>query len=285
VVIAEGAAFDGFGGGGILNYGDLTLSHVLVINNVTDGEGGGINSEGTSLNIFDSTIAENVALMGGGGLLNCDETTALLVNVTIIDNVADADGSGFFFGGGIGQVSSNPITLQNTIVAYNFNGTTFDYDDVFVYDDPLDVTDSVLDPASHHNLIGVDTGFAVVPTVTGITNGDNGNIIGTLAEPADPLLGVADFNGSPLYTAQPQQGSPVLDAGDNAAAIAAGLTTDQRGFPRILDSGDATRCRPSTWARSRRARRWGSPTRSRFPRTPSASSSPSTSGTPRHSSA
>ena len=145
-----------------------------------------------------------------------------------------------FFGGGIGQVSSNPITLQNTIVAYNFNGFTGDYDDVFVYDDLVDdAFDSVLDPASHHNLIGVDIGFAVVPGVTGIANGSNGNIIGTFAEPADPLLGLVDFNGSPLYTAQPQQGSPVLDAGDNAAATAAGLTTDQRGFPRILDSGDA----------------------------------------------
>ena len=201
---------DGLGGGGILSFGDLTLSHVVVDGNFTIGEGGGINSEGTGLTILDSTISHNIAFADGGGLLNCNETTALLVNVTIVDNITDADGDGFGQGGGIGQVSSNAITLQNTIVAYNLNGSTADDDDVFVLDG------SVLDPASHHNLIGVDTGFSVDPGVTGISNGVNGNIIGTLAEPADPRLDIdLDYNGSPLYTYQPEHGSPVLDAGDN----------------------------------------------------------------------
>ena len=233
MIITEGWA-DSAGGGGILSYGELTLVNVLVTGNASEGEGGGINSEGTALTIFNSTISENVSLTDGGGLLNCDETTALLVNVTIVDNVADATAAGIGAGGGIGQVSSNPITLRNTIVAYNFNGFTEQYDDVFVYDDLVDdAFDSVLDPASHHNLIGVDIGF------TGISHGVNGNLIGTADNPFDPLLGLLEYNGSPLYTYQPQQGSPVLDAGDNTAATDAGLTTDQRGFPRILDSGDA----------------------------------------------
>ena len=37
----------------------------------------------------------------------------------------------------------------------------------------------------------------------------------------------------------PLPGSPVLDAGSDGAAAAAGLTTDQRGAARVLDAADA----------------------------------------------
>jgi hypothetical protein len=62
-------------------------------------------------------------------------------------------------------------------------------------------------------------------TFSGISNGVNGNIVGTNTNPIDPLLGPLQNNGGPTQTMALLPGSPAIGHGDNAKAP----TTDQRG--------------------------------------------------------
>jgi len=72
------------------------------------------------------------------------------------------------------------------------------------------------------NLIGNGT------NLTGLTNGTDGNQVGTGQAPIDPLLGPLADNGGPTQTHLPQPGSSALDA----AGTAAGPASDQRGISR-----------------------------------------------------
>ncbi|HCO21921.1 MAG TPA: hypothetical protein DIT97_02170, partial [Gimesia maris] len=86
---------------------------------------------------------------------------------------------------------------------------------------------------SFNNLVG-DIGAA-----TGLTDGVNGNIIGTLAAPIDPKLGILLDNGGPTKTHSLLFGSQAIDAGLNGSAP----PVDQRGDVRPVDgdlSGTAT---------------------------------------------
>lgn len=219
-------------GGAVFNLGNLTITNSTLTGNKASGDGGAIDSDNGTLTIHNSTISGNEADRDGGGLHHCGSSTATLVNVTITNNRADADNDTIGEGGGIAQISSNPLTLHNTIVAGNFNedGASDANDDVFVNTAPP----SAIDAGSSNNLIGVDTGL------TGISHGTNGNQVGTAGSPIDPLLGPLASNGGPTQTHALLTGSPALDAGDNTKSDAAGLTTDQRGtgFARKADSND-----------------------------------------------
>ena len=144
-----------------------------------------------------------------------------LTNVTVTNNRAKNDNAGAGTGGGI-DVVSGTLTMNNTIVAGNFNGgspsTTAD-----------DIAGSVV-AASSFNLVG--TGGA-----GGLTNGVNSNQVGVASARLAPLAN----NGGPTFTHALLSGSGALDGGSNAIATAAGLTTDQRrtGFTRSVDAADA----------------------------------------------
>src|SRR5205085_8402218 len=87
-------------------------------------EGGGIDNEGGTLSITNSTISGNTSDGLGGGLLNCGNTNGTLTSVTITGNRSNNDNIGGEGGAGIGQVSSGTFKLRNTIVAGNFIGST-----------------------------------------------------------------------------------------------------------------------------------------------------------------
>ena len=73
----------------------------------------------------------------------------------------------------------------------------------------------------------------------GETDGSSGwvgsDLTGTIARPLDPLLAPLGNYGGPTQTMALLPGSPAIDAGNNAL-IPAGITTDQRGLPRIVNS-------------------------------------------------
>ena len=197
-------------GGGISNYGDtLTVSNCTFANDTADYSGG-ISTYGGSLILTNSTFAGNTADVLGGGVYN-GYSTMPVTNCTFIGNSAPAG-----YGGGIwGQGDS---TLNNTIVAGNIG------DDI----------DGQVNPTSSNNLIGDGSG------ITNLSELDSSNLIGTAADPINPLLGpLADYGG-PTQTMALLPGSPAIDAGSNALAIdpttGQPLAYDQRGLPRIVNN-------------------------------------------------
>jgi uncharacterized repeat protein (TIGR01451 family) len=251
-------------GGAIFDKGDLTIRNCTFTGNKavgSGGAGGAIDSEGGSsagsLTVINTTISGNNADGDGGGIFNTGNSTALLTNVTITNNVADANADNEGLGGGLAQLSSSNLTLNNTIIAGNFrasgeavipsgpageptnNPSVGTKDDVYVQADnpatPSDIDPSPLDASSSNNLIGVDTGLT-----PDISNGVNGNQIGTAASPIDPKLLALANNGGPTQTHLLLPNSPALNAGNTSLALDNGspLTTDQRGsgFPRVVGS-------------------------------------------------
>ena len=92
----SGIAFTGgndtglYWGGAILNFGTLTLDHIVANGN----SAGAILNAGT-LTLINSTLSGNRASYYGGGIENCDcGGTATLINSTISGNHADVEGGG-----------------------------------------------------------------------------------------------------------------------------------------------------------------------------------------------
>ena len=178
--------------------------------------GGGIyyagSAAGNTIGILlasDSTFTGNSATYDGGGGGIWNQGTATVTNCTI-DGNAGQDG-------GICNATTSTLTLDNTIVAGNSGP---------------DIVGSV-QPTSKNNLIGDGTG------ITNLTELDPSNLVGTTADPLNPMLGPLANNGGPTQTMALLPGSPAIDAGSVALAVDASgnsLTTDQRGagFPRIM---------------------------------------------------
>jgi hypothetical protein len=187
---------------------ELTLRNLTVANgaNATFGEGGGgIYNRGGTLTVSNSTLSGNSAGDEGGGIL-LSSGTVTVSNSTLSGNSAS-------FGGGIRNDNLGAISakLKNTIVAAN--------------------DASVLGPDARgaftsqgHNLIGQSD---CVGESCGFTNGQNGDLVGTAANPKDPMVGPLADNGGPTMTHALLEGSPAIDKGNSF-----GESTDQRGLPR-----------------------------------------------------
>ena len=225
-------------GGGILNHaGDLDVLRSELDNNEAGADGGGIfNVAGTS-DIAETTLSDNEAGENGGAVANSSGTVNVR-NSTISANEAADDGQGGGIhnrgtfnllnttitanqaGRGAGlyvSVDAVNTRLGNTIVAANSN-----IENSF----PGDVLGAV-DSTSSSNLIGDGS------NLSGISDGSDGNQIGTTAAPIDPLLGPLGFNGGPNFTHLLLTGSPAINAGNNSIAP----PIDQRGGHRPLPLG------------------------------------------------
>lgn len=115
------------------------------------------------------------------------------------------------------------VILNNTIVAGNTTATTFNSTPDFY---------GAVSSASSNNIIGDNQGM------TGISNGVNGNQVGTASDPIDPRLAALADNGGQTKTHALLAGSPAIDTGKNTLAVDENnnpLTTDQRGagFSRL----------------------------------------------------
>ncbi len=135
--IANGHAYDYVSkGGGILSYGNLTLSNSTISNNIANGEsvasGGGLyiaaNSQAT---ISDSRIINNSAASTygtfGGGIAVYGQATIL--NTTIAGNVnAGSEGGGN--GGGLaisGQATISGSTISGNAAQAYYEGFSYDW--------------------------------------------------------------------------------------------------------------------------------------------------------------
>jgi hypothetical protein len=192
-------------GGGIRNLGGtVLLTNSTLSGNFAATLGGGIYNNGGTTTLSNSTLSGNSATYGGG-IANKGALT--LSNSTLSGNSAKV-------GGGINNFTGKVSQLNNTLIAGNTASGS----------DP-DVRGVVI-ASSGFNLIGDGSGM------TGITNGVNGNHIGTSTSPINPLLATLGNYGGPTQTLALLPGSPALDAGSNA--LDGGATTDQRGRPRIV---------------------------------------------------
>jgi CSLREA domain-containing protein len=199
-------------GGAIRSGGVLTISSSTFSGNSAASVGGALDSSDTTLLVTNCTFANNTAVsMGGAIQADSGSGTATLINDTITGNSVTI-GSGGVFGGGL--FSGRPATLDNTIVAGNFQGAA-----------PGTASSDIVgteDPSSSFNLIG--TGGS-----GGLVDGVNNNQVGV----SNPGLGTLANNGGPTFTVALLSGSPAIDQGSNAF-VSSG-ETDQRGLSRIVN--------------------------------------------------
>jgi 5-hydroxyisourate hydrolase-like protein (transthyretin family) len=205
------------GGGGIYsNNSTIALTGSTVSGN-TASYGGGILDYTGSITLTNSTLSGNYAGGAGGGILAV-YSTVTLINSTVAFNTAYNATNG---GGGVflGQLSASLIA-ENSIIAQNLPGNGVAPDVRSANGGSVTLTNS---------LIGDKSGTTLIASAT---PDGNGNLIGGAAGLAiDPLFGPLANNGGPTQTHALLVNSPAIDRGSNGTA--AGLTTDQRGLPRV----------------------------------------------------
>ena len=117
-------------GGGIANYGTLTVTNITLSGNTASSEGGGV-SNGGILTVTDSTLSGNAVSFGnGGGIYN--DGTLTVTDSTLTGNGVNKSGpymeGSDIFGGGIyndGTATINSSTLSGNNVTnayYGFGG-------------------------------------------------------------------------------------------------------------------------------------------------------------------
>jgi len=126
LTIANGFVSYGGDGGGIFNYGQLTVSSYTISQNHAR-YGGGIRNDGT-LTISNSTIAGNTAT-GPGGVGNTEGLGGGIYNfgtMTVSNSTVSANsGACGFYGGGVGGIYNQDratLTVSNSTISGNTAG-------------------------------------------------------------------------------------------------------------------------------------------------------------------
>jgi PKD repeat protein len=232
LTITNGFSSDLGAGGGIFNYGFLTLNQCTLSGNSAGGSGvgGGICNDGTvtlnqctlsgngaqyggaivtgnaALTLNQCTLSGNSVSVYGGGIFAPSSGNVRLNECTLSGN------SGYYGGGGI--YDSGTLTVTNTIVAGNSGGNGAD---IYLYEGALAYGSSNL-VQFVYNQGGTISGPAPLTNAPG-------------------LAALGNFGG-PTQTMPPLPGSPAIGAGSVAANI---LSTDQRGYARtqsgLIDLG------------------------------------------------
>lgn len=187
--------------------GSITIRKSTVSGNVAD-DGGGVRS-GLPLVIEQSTITGNSAAGTGGAIYAFKDIT--IVNSTIAANTAESSQGGvqlYVFD----YAAPQALTVTNSIISGNADDGGSGSSDLNVNNE------SYVDVSIDHSLIG--------ETTIDVSGAGAGNLVDV-----DPMLGDLSDNGGPTETMRPRRGSPVVDAGDSAAAP---FATDQRGATRVL---------------------------------------------------
>lgn len=203
-------------GGGIdLTSGTLTLSGSTVSSNVGSSNGGGIYITSATVDLIKSTFANNISTAEGGAIDLNNSAIVTIESCTIAENTSQN-------GGGVHNNNST-LSLVNSIVAAN--GASYGKD---IYFQSGTLTRSGVSIVGSNDQC--DTPFpAGNPNV-------NGDIVGTIIARIEPGLSPLGYYGGPTMTMHPLTNSPAYNAGGSTS-----LSTDQRGYPRVvgasLDTG------------------------------------------------
>ena len=201
-----------------------TISHSTISNNQQAPVGGGVSLGfgGGQFTLIDSTISGNDATYAGGGVYASGyaqkyQNGIQIQNSTIASNDANYAG-GIAFGSTDGGPNNNKYPVHqpigSTIVADN-TPNDLDQDTGGLPGGGFDLSFDLIENVGNADITELPPGS---------------NIFGT-----DPQLGPLANNGGPTKTQLPAITSPVVDKG-NAPS---GLTTDQRGEPRTVDTSPA----------------------------------------------
>jgi parallel beta-helix repeat protein len=222
-------------GGGIYNYNASSSTFVTIINSTisrnTASYGAGISNNYGKVAIVNSTISGNTAQTNAGGIYNGYSSGITLINTTVTNNRSDSANCADCAGGvyNYGNASS-VINLLNTIVAGNTIVSLSAAPDFC----------GAVSSTSSYSIIGTNQ------LTTGISNGANGNQVGTPGFPINPLLApLSNAGGGTTETHSLLPFSPAIDRGNNCVLYAGScgngnpaLAGDQRGsgFPRQAGS-------------------------------------------------
>ncbi|HUI90382.1 MAG TPA: choice-of-anchor Q domain-containing protein, partial [Anaerolineales bacterium] len=203
-------------------------SNIVVTNSMISGNsgapegattaGGGVNMNGGSLTITNSTISNNTA--GAGGGIYSYNGSLTLNNSTVSENTASGSGGGIY-----AYNPNNSVTIQNSTIAYNaaYSGG------------------GMTGPGIMKNSILANNLAAIGPDCSGTINYSLNNIISNTSDctrisyggdlTGDPKI-TPDMIGVPGYYALLPT-SPAINAGNPASCLSA----DQRNIPRPQPSG------------------------------------------------
>ena len=238
------------------------------------GFGAGIFSDASPLAVINSTISGNQASAAGGGICTFESTSFLAEGCTVSGNFAGIQGGGLNFQGHVGTLQNCTIagnttaedgagsgianvafenelppmlTVTACTVAGN-TGTTNGAVAIAGLNNGLGLTNRLLS-----TLVGANIGpnFSFFGTFTfqslgnnldsdgtsGLVNGANGDLVGTVASPIDAKLDPLQNNGGPTLTMALLPSSPALGTAACSDAEGAPLTVDQRGLPRPQVTG------------------------------------------------
>ena len=235
-------------GGGIANYGMLTITNSSISGNSTVsyyGAGGILNNGDGTLTVENSTISNNSA-PSGGGILNLSPTgTVNISNSTISGNSATGANG---YGGGIsnsgGTLTATNVTLFGNSAAYgggiiNFGTSTITNSTISgnTSENPVISSGGIFNAGTlnyANTIIANSTGGGdcLNDEQYGVINTNIHNLVEdgscSASLSGDPNLGPLADNGGPTYTMALLPASPAINAGDNDTCEA----TDQRGISR-----------------------------------------------------
>ncbi|MGO9917135.1 MAG: beta strand repeat-containing protein [Isosphaeraceae bacterium] len=253
-------------GGAIYNTGTLLTSYPSTFTNNSAWAGGAIaNGPGGTATLESDTFSGNSALEGGaifsvsniglpatmtlvgctlndnsatfgGGLYN--ESTTTLINTTLAGNTAIDTSNGIGYGGAI--YNSYVLTLSATTVSANssnwgggiINGDSLTLVDSIVAGNTLTGPNAVdPDVASNPTANGADNLIGDGTGLSGISNGVNGNRVGSSGAPINPLLAPLGAYGGPTETMPLLIGSPALSAGGPVTTLTAAIGAQDTVIP------------------------------------------------------
>jgi CSLREA domain-containing protein len=209
-------------GGGIHNSGVMIIDNSTFSFNIGGrwiGLGGGICNNGV-MTITSSTFFSNTAndVFGGNGASLFNNGTLTIINSTFSKNISDHEA---ITNGAIMTITNSTIT-DNESAGINSNvGSIFLINSIIANNALGDCTKDlgVIIDGGHNISLDDSCGFSPA----------NGSMPNT-----DPLLGPLQDNGGPSLTHALLEGSPAIDAGEDAHCP----PTDQRGVLRPLDGNE-----------------------------------------------
>jgi hypothetical protein len=236
--ISGNTATESFGAGGIYNLGTLVLIDSSIVDNHADtagANGGGILNDnddpGEYVHIIRTTLSGNSADNNGSALKDQGDGHIWLANVTVTDNtITSGDGT-------IMITAGKTTDIWNSTIAENHAGGP-GVEGGIMTASTLILANTIL--ADNDNSNCYVTGVGMIATSG--ANIDSGSTCGFTAGPnmpnTDPLLGPLADNGGYSETMALLPGSPAIDAGYGLVCSMFPVDgVDQRGVARPIGLG------------------------------------------------